>query len=281
MKDNKKYNQSISQKADQLIRNYQIVVNSGKEEVLGTLLKKIEEKERTTLIPVRKISWYRIGAASVAAVIAIIVTFWFLTASQTTEVNQGNTYAFRLPDESRVILHNGSSITYSKYFWNRAVKLTGSAYFEVEKGTGFRVKTSNGSVEVLGTRFLVEGMEKDLVVRCYEGSVKTSYEKESWILEPGTQFSGKQGLAQKKNFETVTGFPAFAEFSKSFSNTPVSLVFQEIETFFGVDIKWKTPLDKNFSGSFKTGTLENVLQIVCEPLQLNYIFEDKYRIEIY
>lgn len=281
MKDNKKYNQSISQKADQLIRNYQIVVNSGKEEVLDTLLKKIEEKERTTAIPRRRISWFRISAASVAAVIVIAVTFWFLTASQSTEVSKGNTYAFRLPDESRVILHDGSSLTYSKYFWNRVVKLTGSAYFEVEKGTGFRVKTPNGSVEVLGTRFLVEGVEKDLVVKCYEGSVKTSYEKRSWVLEPGTQFSGKQGLAKKKNFETVSGFPAFAEFSKSFSNTPVSLVFQEIETFFGVDIKLKTPLDKNFSGSFETGSLENVLQIVCEPLQLNYKFEDKYRIEIY
>lgn len=281
MKDNKKYNQSISQKADQLIRNYQIVVNSGKEEVLDTLLKKIEEKKRAADMPVRRISWFRISAASVAAVIVIAVTFWFFTASQTLQVDQKDTYAFRLPDDSRVILHNGSSITYSKYFWNRAVKLTGSAYFEVEKGTGFRVKTSNGNVEVLGTRFLVEGLEKNLVVKCYEGRVKTSYENDSWVLDPGTQFSGIQGLAQKENFESVTGFPEFAQFSKSFLNTPVLQVFQEIETFFGVEIKLKSPLEKNFSGSFDTGSLENVLQIVCEPLQLNYIFEDKYRIEIY
>lgn len=281
MKDNKKYNQSISQKADQLIRNYQIVVNSGKEEVLDTLLKKIEEKERAADMPARRISWLRISAASVAAVILLAVAFWFFTASHTLQVDQKDTYAFRLPDDSRVILRNGSSITYSKYFWNRAVKLTGSAYFEVEKGTGFRVKTSNGNVEVLGTRFLVEGLEKNLVVKCYEGRVKTSYEKKSWVLEPGTQLSGIQGLAQKEKFESVTGFPEFAQFGKSFSNTPVLQVFQEIETFFGVEIKSKSPLEKKFSGSFETGSLENVLQIVCEPLQLNYKFEDKYRIEIY
>jgi len=280
MEDKRKDNQSISQKADQLIRNYQVVTGSGKEEVLDTLLKKIEEKEHTATIPERKISWFR-AAASVAAVIAIATAIWLFTATQTEQVDQGNTYAFRLPDDSRVILHNGSSATYRKYFRNRVVKLTGSAYFEVEKGSGFRVKTSEGDVEVLGTRFLVEGLEKALVVRCYEGRVKTSYEKKSWILESGTQFSGEEGLARKANFENKTGFPAFAQFKKKFSNTPVALVFREIETFFGVDIQLKIPSEKNFTGSFETGSLENVLQIVCEPLQLNYTFEDKYRIEIY
>lgn len=280
MENHRKDNQSISHIADQLIRNYQVAVSSRKEEVLDTLLQKIDEKEHTAEMPQRRISWFK-AAASVAAVAAIVAAVWFFTASQTMQVGQGDIYTFRLPDESRVVLHNGSSLTYSKYFWNRDVQLTGTAYFEVEKGTGFRVKTAKGDVEVLGTRFLVEGLEKALVVQCYEGSVKTSYEKDSWILEPGTQFSGKQGSAQKENFESETGFPAFASFKKKFSNTPVSLVFREIETFFGVDIQLKIPSEKNFSGSFETGSLENVLQIVCEPLQLNYTFEDKYRIEIY
>ncbi len=280
MENNRKDNQSISQIADQLIRNYQVAVSSRKEEVLDTLLQKIEEKEHTAEISQRRISWFK-AAASVAAVAAIVAAVWFFTASQTVQVEQGDIYTLRLPDESRVVLHNGSSLTYSKYFWSRDVQLTGTAYFEVEKGTGFRVKTAKGDVEVLGTRFLVEGLEKALVVQCYEGSVKTSYEKDSWILESGTQFSGKQGTAQKENFENETGFPAFARFQKKFSNTPVSLIFSEIETFFGVDIQVKIPSEKKFSGSFETGSLENVLQIVCEPLQLNYTFEDKYRIEIY
>jgi len=51
-------------------------------------------------------------------------------------------------------------------------KLFGKAYFDVDKGKTFTVKTDLGTVQVLGTRFDVESRDSIFKVVCYEGSVK-------------------------------------------------------------------------------------------------------------
>jgi transmembrane sensor len=274
-------NKKIIQDAGKILQNYRVETSSSKEEVLEKLLRKIDEKEEVSKAPQRRITWYLAGAASVAATIAILVVFWFFTASETISSRQGEIYAFRLPDDSRVVLHDVSSLSYRKHLWKRDVKLTGEAYFEVEKGAGFRVKTRVGEVEVLGTRFRVQEEADGLMVQCFEGRVKTNYADNSWILEPGTQFAGRHKTAKKEVFTTENGYPGFARFQRNFSNTPLRDVVHEIENFFEVDIRVTIPAGKNFSGSVHSGNLENVLRIVCEPLQLDYHFEDKYSIVIF
>ena len=88
----------------------------------------------------------------------------------------------------------------------------------MQKGDGFQVKTKLGQVEVLGTRFLVSETGEQLKVQCFEGKVKTSYNKNSWVLEPGTQFVGEPENTQKEEFEKNIQFPDFAKFNQSFSN---------------------------------------------------------------
>jgi transmembrane sensor len=281
MESKNKYNQSISQKADQLIRNYRISWKSDKKEVLDTLFKKIEEKEKAGHKPQRRITWFRVAAASVAATAAVLLVFWFFTASVTISTPEGQTLTSRLPDESRVILHDESSLKYRKYLWNRKVNLSGEAYFEVEKGTGFRVQTSNGEVEVLGTRFLVSERNNRFKVQCFQGKVKAGFQNETAELEPGTQFTGEEKLAVKENFTNEKTYPVFAQFQKNFSGVSLIQVKSEIESFFGVEIELAVDAGKKFTGTVHSGNLENVLQIVCEPLQLNYRFEDEYRILIY
>ena len=281
MENRNKNNQSIPRKADQLIRNYQISFSSGKKEVLDTLLEKIAEKERTGNKPERRINWFRATAVSVAASAAILVAFWFFTASVNISATQGKTFTSRLPDASRVVLHDGSSLKFRKHLWNRKVTLSGEAYFEVEKGEGFTVRSQQGKVEVLGTRFLVSGRNNLFNVQCFQGKVKTSFQKNSWILEPGTQFTGEQKVFKKEEFTNDKGYPSFARFQKKFTNVPLQEVKNEIESFFGVEIKLAVPAGKMFSGTVHSGNLENVLQIVCEPLQLNYRIEDEYRITIF
>ncbi|MFW6289858.1 MAG: FecR family protein [Mariniphaga sp.] len=278
MKETEHSRHNISRKAEQLLKSYKVDTRSEKDEVFHMLLEKIEEKEQK---PSRKISWYITAAASVAAAAAILIGFWLFTATHTIQPENGTAYALRLPDNSRVVLHDGSSLSYRKHFWNRNVSLSGEAYFEVEKGEGFRVKTNQGEVEVLGTRFLVQGNEKQFVVHCYEGKVKTSYNEDSWILEPGTRFTGDDESAGKETVEKENGYPGFATFTESFKNAPVNEVLQEVERFFEVDIELKGNSGKHFTGSIHTGSLENVLQIVCEPLNLKYAFRDKYRIIVY
>jgi len=271
--------QDLPLKADELIRSYRVPTRHSKQEALDKLLSKIGESDHTEKVPVRKINWFK-AAVSVAATVAVVVTFWLFMAAETVSSAAGDTLAFRLPDDSRVVLHNESSLSYRKYFWKRNVKLEGEAYFEVEKGNGFRVTTENGNVEVLGTRFLVKEETNRFNVQCYQGKVKAGYSTESRILEPGTEFTGIQGKAEKKAFDADKGYPQFARFSKSFENTPLPEVLSEVEAFFGVKIQIDAIEGKSFSGTVETGSLESVLRIITEPLQLEFIFEDKYSIKI-
>jgi len=271
-------NQSISEKADQLLNSYQVHAKMDKEEVLDTILNKIEQKENT---PVRKINWYQVAGISAAASVAVLVVFWFFTASVTVNSEMGETLTYRMPDNSRVVLHDNSSVKFGKYINKRKVALTGKAYFEVVKGDGFVVKTKNGNVAVLGTRFLVADNNEALNVKCYEGKVKTEFDRHSWILEPGTQFYGNSNSAEKNEIAEKTEYPDFAEFFGSFSNAPLLNVIQEIEGFFDVNIELKTGETEKFSGTIETGNLESALLIVCESLGLRYKFEDDYRIEIF
>lgn len=270
-------NQSISEKADQLLNSYQVHAKMDKEEVLGTILNKIEQKENT---PVRKINWYQVAGISAAASVAVLIVFWFFTASITVNSEMGETLTYRMPDDSRVVLHENSSVKFGKYINKRNVALTGKAYFEVVKGDGFVVKTKNGNVTVLGTRFLVADNNEELNVKCYEGKVKTEFNRNSWILEPGTQFYGSSNSAGKNEITEKTEYPEFAQFVGSFSNTPLFKVIQEIEGFFDVNIELKANKTEKFSGTIETGNLESALTIVCESLGLKYEFEDDNRIEI-
>lgn len=279
--DKNRNNQSISEKADRLIDHYQVQANSGKKEVLDTILNKIEAEYNVKEKPVRKINWFVASAISAAATVVLLVVFYFFTATQTISAPSGKTFSYRLPDESRVILHDGSTAEFGKYYNKRHVALTGEAYFEVIKGEGFTVQTANGNIEVLGTRFLVADFDKQLKVQCFEGKVKTNYNNNTWILEPGTQFSGSTNSATKEKLEKTTGYPEFAAFFRSFSNTPLTEVVSELESFFNIQIDLQAGHEKNFTGTFETGNPESAIRILCGSLQLKCKFTDKYRIIIY
>lgn len=271
-------NQSILEKADQLLNSYQIHAKMDKEEVLDTILNKIEHQENT---PVRRINWYSVAGISAAATVAVIIVFWFFTASITINAEKGETLTYRMPDDSRIVLKDDSSVKFGKFFRKRNVALSGEAYFEVEKGDGFIVKTGNGFVRVLGTRFMVSDNNEAFIVKCYEGKVKTDFNKNSWLLEPGTQFYGNSNSAEKKEISNSTEYPEFAEFFKSFSDSPLPEVIREIEDFFDVNIVLNTGKEEKFSGTIKTGKIENAIQIVCESLGLEFKFEDDYKIKIH
>jgi transmembrane sensor len=284
MNDKFKNNQSIFDKADQLIHHYQIPFSSSKEEVLDTILEKIDGQQQAKRgNPLRKITWFSVAGGAAAAVIFLLVAFYFFTASVTISAGKEEIIASRLPDASRVVLHNGSEIEFRKYFWNRQVQLSGEAYFEVtkEEGEGFKVETAQGAIDVLGTRFLVSEKGSEFKVQCFQGRVRTHYRQKSWLLEPGSQFLADNKTAEQETFDIERGYPEFALFSESFSNEQLANVVKELALFFDAEIKIQNGAGKNFTGTFQTGNLESAIQIICESLQLNYRFAGKNNIIIY
>jgi transmembrane sensor len=280
MKNSDKY-QSIHDKANQLVRYYRIPASVEKEQALNTILQKIKQGEKSKTKPAINISFKTFAVISAAASIAILVTLYFLTASVTYSGLTAENLAFRLPDNSRVVLYENSEIQIRKYFWKRKVNLNGVAYFEVEKGNNFRVQTTLGYVEVLGTRFMVSELDNSLGVQCFEGKVKATIKNNSVILTQGTKFSGTVDAAQKSEIEEMPEYPDFAWFIRNFSKENLESITTEMEKFFGIEIEIQNGSARNFSGTIQTGKLDGALDIICESLQLQYKYADKNKVIIF
>ena len=270
-------NQNIT---NQLVRGYRVPVENGRMDALDTILYQINNQKETAEKPQFKLSpafFVKLAAIFIVLVLAL----HFITATVIFSGKNGECQTCRLPDHSRVVLQNDSYIKFSKYFGNRKIALDGTAYFEVEKGSKFKVKTKLGKVEVLGTHFLVSEQNDSLNVMCYDGLVKTIANDNSFILEPGTKYTGTKDSGEKAAMQTLREYPDFAKFNKSFPNIALNKVIQDIESFFGVQIDIQNGKERSFSGTIQTGKLESALEIVCQSMQLKYKYANKYRIVIF
>lgn len=90
-----------------------------------------------------------------------------------------------LPDESRVWINKGSSVSYPEVFGDeRVVEMEGEAYFAVRRDVDrpFVVKTERLSVNVLGTEFSVDAREDRTEVTLNEGRVRVDIDGESYLM---------------------------------------------------------------------------------------------------
>jgi transmembrane sensor len=277
--ENKNKYQSINQSIDQSVRYYRVPRSVEKGAALNSLLEKIHQtpKAQPRVIPMfGQLRW----AAGLAAAAVIILAVIFFTGQESITNNSRQASAFRLPDNSRVVLAPGSSTSFSKQFRQREVSLEGEGYFEVIHGRSFRVKTSAGNVQVLGTRFSVKETVKALEVSCFEGSVKVANRERDRILQPGESIR----LAGTHAELTSTGgtkFPALAVFRAAYDNTEMAVILKDMESFFGISIRSDVKQDRFYTGSFETGSLENALVLLCEPLGLEYRINENNTVIIY
>ena len=141
-------------------------------------------KKKSKVISLKRSVVFKIAASF--AVLVAISYFIFNTNQITLKTDFAENKSFTLPDASNVILNAVSTITYKKSFVNdRALELDGEAYFSVKKGSSFTVHTSQGSVQVLGTKFNVKNREKAFNVFCYEGRVEVKSDSNKIILTTG------------------------------------------------------------------------------------------------
>jgi transmembrane sensor len=271
--------QSINQRINQSVRYFRVPANVGKEAALNSLLDKVREstpqKNKEFSLPV----WTK-AIAAVAAILILVFISGALISTQNVKNRGADVVTLRLPDHSRVVLAKESSVRFNKILWNRKVTLKGKAYFEVRHGSTFQVITNKGNVEVLGTRFMVDDKKGELQVICFEGKVKASFQDKEVILNPGSgiRFSNDKEhvkLAEREEY------PGFARFSVNYSDTELSIVLKDLETFFGVKIDSKVQKARFFSGNLNTGNLETAVSIVTASLQLEYKIQGDQSILIY
>ena len=214
----------------------------------------------------------------VAAAVVIIFTtsligynLFFNTSSTIVATTAANeTKVITLPDGSVVTLNESSTLEYPKSFTGgeRAVALTGEAFFEVSKDpeNPFKIKTENSLTTVLGTSFNIRAYENvpvtEIAVVTGKVSFKSVEEDKEVILTAGNSAllnankelikveSGSKNALSWKNNKLI------------FNETSIEEVIHDLEHHFNITIKAENEAINNcrFTGTFDDPTLDGVLQ---------------------
>jgi len=235
-------------------------------------------EQPTTAAQPRKIRPLHIIGA-IAAGLAILIAFRLMnTGMSMVQAEYGQSLTISLPDASTVQINDGSELTYNTDDFEsaRSVTLKGEAFFEVEKGTSFKVETEVGTVTVLGTSFNVFSRANSFRVHCHTGSVKVEHQASSVILKPG-----EMTILDKVGELNVAPFDIGIEKDWrsgvfSYEKTPLKQVFEEIERQYDVRIRTSKEIyAQTYTGFFGEESLEEALHSVCWPLKLHAEIDEK------
>lgn len=249
----------------------------------GALWAKIQSDiERET--PIRSINsgrrrWiYYVGAAASVAVVLFFIFGQSNRLEQYSAPMASNTN-FALPDASQVVLNADSKIRYDEKRWEekRSLNLEGEAFFDVEKGETFEVRTAMGMVTVLGTEFNVYARQTGFKVTCQEGRVQvTTPNGASEVITAG---QGVELLGETLQRFDLAGPEAAPWVSGVFdyNERPISEIISEIERQYDVKIKYPTNLATQLITSrfTKTDNLEEALEDIVYTHRLDFEKKDK------
>jgi len=225
------------------------------------------QKTKTIAFPL-KTPWI----TGIAASLLVLLGAYLLLRPDTTKISApfAQNQSFSFEDQSKVILNDGSSVSFDKGSWSseRKVSLTGEAMFQVEKGSPFIIETKNGSVTVLGTSFNVRSWGEHLYVECYSGRVQVENNNQSAILSLGESVNIIKGEMKQKDAITHQQ-PLWSSGTSKFYEESLENVFDEIERQYDIQIK-RVETNKSFSGAFTHSDLNLALEQVCKPMGLQY-----------
>lgn len=231
-------------------------------------------KKKSKVISLKRSVVFKIAASF--AVLVAISYFIFNTNQITLKTDFAENKSFTLPDESKVILNAVSAITYKKSFIkDRALKLNGEAYFSVKKGSSFTVNTSQGSVQVLGTKFNVKNREKAFNVFCYEGRVEVKSGSDKIVLTKGEGVKLIANNTLIKIDNNNINEPLWLQNESYFNEEIYSEVLAELERQFNVKIN-SNAINTNvlFTGGFRKNDLDSAIKSITLPLNINYQIKD-------
>ena len=236
--------------------------------------------EEATVKTIRP-QWTRWAGAAAAVLILGFLAIQFFTGSAIEEYVTENSEmaSIDLPDQSRVRLNSGSTLSYDKDGFNkkRKLNLTGEAFFEVEKGSSFIVDLEYGSVEVLGTSFNIYARADSISVVCYTGKVSVKKTDGSEvILTPGmiTSFSSEDKDISSSTLQ-LENDPLWLSGRYEFIDRPLEEIMSELERQFDITINYpQERAREGFNYTFDTDNLEKAVESLAFIANL-----EKFKIE--
>ncbi|MGX5817962.1 FecR family protein [Chitinophaga lutea] len=238
-------------------------------------------------------AWWR-AAAVLLPIIGIGALLWFSRPSAQLHTNapvlataarKPDSKRFvLLPDGSRVVLREGSSLKYPAAFSgdSREVTLSGEAYFEIEDQPGkpFMIYSGKVVTTVLGTAFNIKAYpgQPSVTVTVTKGKVKIEEEKSRkllGVLHPDQQIvyqEEKAAVQPARAVETV----AWLKKGMDFDAVPFEDIAARISEQYQVNIRFdndnmkRCRLRAAFEG---TETIEKVLLVLCTVSNASYVID--------
>jgi transmembrane sensor len=272
MEDNK--NNIETSKEQETFNNMKVDYAESKGDIWAQMEAEIDSDAEKS--PNKKVFKMAFVKWSAAAIILLTIGLGFFAKLYTlnVDVSKGEFVSHRLPDGSEVYLNAESSISYHPYWWNfdREVNLEGEAFFEVEKGEKFTVKSDLGTTEVLGTSFNIFARDKNYFVYCSTGKVRVSDLKgESVLLSPGTSAEIKDDKV-KLSLTNENEVLSWRLNKFIYNTTSLNKVFEDIERQYDITIDAKKQIrNKVYTGVFdRTVSSNEALKIICLSFDLDF-----------
>jgi transmembrane sensor len=229
-------------------------------------------------------NWYKLAGVAASLLIVVIVGY-FLTRDffryTTYATNYGVKQNILLDDGTEVTLNANSTLKVPKDLASagmREVWLEGEGFFHVAKRPNhvrFAVHTDNIDIEVLGTKFNVHNRRGNTEVVLDEGSVKLIPAHERGVpifMKPGDYASlATSDTTFKRKIVRPEKYNAWQNNRLVFEDTPLSVVAQKIEDYYGVTIEIQ---NQDLAWREVTGTLpNNDLGVVLKSLSTSHELE--------
>ncbi|MRG45739.1 DUF4974 domain-containing protein [Chitinophaga sp. SYP-B3965] len=187
----------------------------------------------------------------------------------TLNTPRGGQFRITLPDGTNVWLNAASSLRYPTAFIGkeRAVEITGEAYFEVAKNAAmpFRLKVAGQmDIEVLGTSFNVTAYkdEPSIKTKLIEGAIRMRAKDQSLVLSPGQQAElTSTGLLRMLNDNKPIQTTAKDGFF-TFNQADLPTVMRQLARWYDLEIIYEEGIpEAEFTGDIdKSLTLDQVLK---------------------
>ncbi len=260
-----------------LLTQDRIQFNQSKGAAWSNIQERIDLSES---ISIEKIWGLRKWAAAAVLFLGVAMAAFFIGNKSIKPINT-DFAQIELPDGSQVTIAEGSELKYNALMWylNRDVSLSGKAFFEVEKGSTFRVETKQGDVTVLGTSFLVVSEGDSLVVSCKTGKVGVS--QSGKIIEALTAGDKlvltKAGVLKSKVPES--GIDGWINSEFTFDNTSLREAIEIIALHFEYEVAVPEFVQLKYSGQIsKNLSLEESMDILCLPFGINYSIDSENKL---
>jgi transmembrane sensor len=216
--------------------------------------------------------FYRYAATAVILIATGILFVSIYKPKADVIAQKGSHSDIILPDGSSVSLNADTKITYNKgsFSKKRTLKMNGEAFFNIEKGSPFTIKTDLAEIQILGTSFNIYSRDNSFKVTCFTGKIRVSSETGSVIILPGESASVENNKLTVKKDENIDASVKWRAGEFNYENTSLKLVFSEIERQFNVTFESQDIDGKFFTGSISNKNLADALDIVCLPMGLTY-----------